>query len=442
MKWVFIGGLLVFTPAAAAFLRANRRYLVHACFLVGVAIFFQNPYFSVSPIFWEWPGPVQGLQVSLVDSLAVAMLLSTPAVRIPMALKLAVVIYLGGILISSFAARQLMPVAFYVWQLGRAALLFVAIARVTARHENAPMALAAGLGCAIAIESLFVIKQFASGNSEPGGTLGHRNILGMTSHFATLPAFALLLAGYRQRLTALTVFSGMIVALLGGSRATIGLLALGLVITTLVSMRHKMTVRKGAVAAAAAVLANCAIPRMNWSCDRRSERALQSSDAQRSAMIQAAEMIIADHPLGVGADQYVIVANLGGYSDRAGIPWDKDNRSAPVHNSYFLITAELGFVGLLGLLSIFAAALATGWNALRRGVGPRSELLVGFVATALILAIHISFEWVFETATLQYLTACVFGAVIGIAASLGSNAQAPKAQRTSVSAGTPLPERA
>ena len=153
-------------------------------------------------------------------------------------------------------------------------------------------------------------------------------------------------------------------------------------------------------------------------------------------------MMIADHPLGVGADQYVVVANLGGYADRAGVPWNKDDRSAPVHNSYFLITAELGFVGLLGLLSIFAAVLATGWNTLRLGTGPRSELLVGFVATVFILAIHISFEWVFETATLQYLTACAFGAVIGIAASLRAKTRVANAQRTSVSAAAPLPQRA
>ena len=442
MKWIFIAALMVFTPAAAAFLRNNQRYVVHACFLIGVAIFFQNPYFSVSPIFWDWPGPVQGFQVTLVDSLAIAILLSTPSVRLPPTLKLAFGIYLLGILISSFAAHQLMPVAFYVWQLGRAALLFAAIARATACHERAPLALAGGLGCAIAIEALLVIKQFASGNGAPGGTLGHRNILGMTSHFATLPAFALLLAGYRQRLAALTVFCGIIVALLGGSRATIGLFALGVLTATLFSMRHKMTGRKGAVAAAAAVLAICAVPLMIWSVNRRSESTLHSSDAERSAMIQAARMMIADHPLGVGADQYVVVANLGGYADRAGVPWNKDDRSAPVHNSYFLITAELGFVGLLGLLSIFAAVLATGWNTLRLGTGPRSELLVGLVATVFILAIHISFEWVFETATLQYLTACAFGAVIGIAASLRANTRVPKAQRTSVSAAAPLPQRA
>lgn len=442
MKWIFIAFLMIFTPAATALLRSNKRYQIHACFLLGIAIFFGGKYSSVSPIFWDWPGPMQGIQVSVVDGLAIAMFLSTPRVPIPPFLKMAMGIFLLGLFISSFSAQQLMAVSFYVWQLARAVLLFVAIARVTARNEKAPLALAAGFGCAIAIESLLVLKEFAGGEAQPGGSLGTRNLLGMASHFATMPAFALLLAGYRQRLAAVVVFCGVVVALLGGSRATIGLLALGMFITALFSMRHKMTSRKNAITAAAVILVICAVPLMMMSVNRRSEAALQSSNMERSAMIQAARMIIADYPMGVGADQYVVVANVGGYSDRAGVPWNKDDRIAPVHNSYFLITAELGFIGLAGLLSIFAVVLATGWNVLRVGSGPRTELLVGFLATVLILAIHIAFEWVFETACVQYLTACAFGAVVGIAASLRA-AERPE-QKALRSPGFPplVPEQA
>jgi len=429
VKWIFVAFLAVFTPAAAAYLRSHQRHLVHACFLLGSAIFFGIRYTSVSPIFWLWPGPVQGIQITIVDSLAAAIVFSTPRSRSPIAVKLALGVLLLGIVISSFSAQQLMPVAFYVWQLGRAILLFTAIARVTAKYEKAPLALAAGLGFAIAIEGIIVIGQFAAGNPQPGGSLGNRNLLGMASHFGTMPAFALLLAGYRQRLAALVVCCGAIVALLGGSRATIGLLALGMLLTAMFSMRHKITARKKAVTATAAVLVICSLPLMMLSVGRRSEAELQSSNLERSAMIEAARMIIADHPFGVGPDQYVVVANVGGYSDRAGVPWNKDDRSAPVHNSYFLVTAELGFVGLLGLLSVFAAVLATGWGALRSATGLRSELLVGFLGAVLVLAFHISFEWVFELYPVQYLTACAMGSIVGIAASVEAGKRAPKTDR-------------
>ena len=415
MKWIFIAGLIVFIPIATAFLRAHQRYLLHACFVMGLAIFFQGGWLSVSPIFWDWPGPMQGIQVGFVDGLAIAMIASTKPVKVPLAFKLALTLFALAIVISSFAARQLMPVSFYVWQLVRNSLVFLAIARTSAQFERAPLALVAGFGSALAIEALWVIKQFAGGDRELGGTLGHRNILGMTTYFAAMPAYALFLAGERKRHAAFALICAALIVFLGGSRASLGLFAVGLALVTLLSMRRKMTARKGAVAAMAGFLVICATPVMLWSVERRSQAELQSSDTERGAFIDAARMIIADHPFGIGANQYVIVANIGGYSDRAGVPWDYADRSAPVHNSYYLVTAELGFLGLFGLISIFASEVWIGLNGLRDDGGTRSELLVGFIAAAVVLMVHIAFEWVFELATIQFLTAAGFGAIVGLA---------------------------
>src|SRR4051794_5582396 len=104
MKWVFLAVLFLVTPAAAAFLRVNQRFIPHACFILAVAIFFQNPYFSVSPYFWSWPGPFKGFQFSVVDAIALAMIFSVPKVRAPVELKVALGIILFAVAISSFAA--------------------------------------------------------------------------------------------------------------------------------------------------------------------------------------------------------------------------------------------------------------------------------------------------------------------------------------------------
>jgi O-antigen ligase len=217
-------------------------------------------------------------------------------------------------------------------------------------------------------------------------------------------------------MTVAVLACGALIVILGGSRAALGLFAVGFLLVTLLSMRQKMTGRKAATAAALAALVVCAIPVMLWSVDRRSEAQLQSSDSERGAFIDAARMIIADHPLGIGANQYVVVANLGGYSDRAGVPWNYADRSAPVHNSYYLVTAELGFLGLVGLISMFGAAVWIGLNGLRADGALRSELLVGFIVAVIVLMVHIAFEWVFELAVIQYLTAAAFGMIVGIAA--------------------------
>ena len=90
-------------------------------------------------------------------------------------------------------------------------------------------------------------------------------------------------------------------------------------------------------------------------------------------MVRAARMIIADHPFGVGPNQYLVVANIGGYSSRAGVAWNYANRSAPVHNSYYFITAELGFLGLIGMITILLSMIWTGLRALKR-VGHGREI--------------------------------------------------------------------
>ena len=61
-----------------------------------------------------------------------------------------------------------------------------------------------------------------------------------------------------------------------------------------------------------------------WAMSRRTETKIASSDTERTAMKQAAKMIIADHPIGLGANQYVVVTNTGGYSARAGVAWNQE----------------------------------------------------------------------------------------------------------------------
>jgi len=61
---------------------------------------------------------------------------------------------------------------------------------------------------------------------------------------------------------------------------------------------------------------------------------------ERALFEAAAKAMFADHPMGVGANQYVVVASTQGYSERAGVPWNWTSRSANVHNTYLLVAAE------------------------------------------------------------------------------------------------------
>lgn len=426
MKWIILAGLLGMIGPLAMLLRSQPKYLVHSCFFMGVLVFFLDPYFNISPVSWSWPDAVKGFEVSILDAISIAIILSTRSVRFPIGLKIGLGLYILALIISSFSADQFIPAAFYIWQFMRACVVCVAVARATAVSKDAPFALFAGLGLALVVEAMLATKQYLGGDPQPGGTLGHRNILGLTSHFVVMPAFAMLLAARRNALDAIVVFFGALSALVGGSRATIGLLAIGLIITTILSMRHKVTGRKSAMAGAAVIGLVLAVPAMMWAIDRRSETALASSDNERTAMKRAARMIIADHPMGLGANQYVVTANVGGYSDRAGVAWNFTSRSAPVHNSYYLITAELGFLGVVGLLATLLSMIGFGLSSIRKLIpDERSDLFIGCTAALILVTVHISFEWLFVTAVIHYLLAMNVGAMVGIAAALRKRAPSP-----------------
>src|SRR5690348_9540892 len=128
MKWVFIAALLLLVPIVAAVLRSRPAYMAPACFVLGALPFFLNLHLYVAPVSWaNWSGLVKGIEVSVLDALAVAILLASRAhVSTPLSMKIFFGVYLAGLTVSTFAGEQTVPAVFYVWQLMRAVLVYLA----------------------------------------------------------------------------------------------------------------------------------------------------------------------------------------------------------------------------------------------------------------------------------------------------------------------------
>lgn len=416
MKWIFLGALLLFIPTLAALLRSNPRYLVPCCVVLGLMPFIVVPGLYVAPVSWaQWPGPVKGIEVSLVDGISLAIILATGRVRIPLVLKLSLGVIGLAVAISSIAGYQLIPALFYVWQLSRTVLLFVAVTRVCATVPDAPLAIVTGLGLGLCYEAILAFMQYTSGVAKPGGNLGHSNFLGLATHFVLYPSLALMLAGRRTALFSLVVGASVVIALVGGSRATLGLVGIGMLLTLAASLWHRSSSRKYAVAGLVLVLLVVATPATVASLDYRTEDAKISSDLERKGMKDAARMIISDHPLGIGANQYVLIANTGGYSERAGVPWNISSRDAPVHNVYYLVSAELGLLGLVGFVALLVTLNLIAFTGMKKYKSdPRSELVPGLAVTLIIVTIHISYEYVFMHFVIHYLFAITAGLLVGL----------------------------
>ena len=88
MKWIVLGMLLALIPALTVLLRSQPKFLVHACYFMGLLVFFFDPYLNVGPVTWDWPGVIKGIEVTIVDIIAMAIILATRPVRTPLGLKI------------------------------------------------------------------------------------------------------------------------------------------------------------------------------------------------------------------------------------------------------------------------------------------------------------------------------------------------------------------
>ena len=432
MKWIFLLAILMVTPVLASDFRRNPRHLLLAAFLIGLLPFVMGPlHLYVAPVSWAgWPGPVKGIEVSLLDAMAVAIIAATRPIRTPVILKIALGIIVTALIISTLASDQYWPPAFYGWQLFRAVLLYLAVARATAAHSDFPIRLVFGLGLGLVIEAITATLQFAGGDSQAGGNFGHQNLLGLASLFVAMPVFALLLAGRRTAFALGILICEAIIVFTGGSRASIGFLGIGLFFCIFLSIWHRTSGRKTIISTLAFCALAGAAPVMMLAIERRPEAQRAGSNEEREQFNEAARMIIADHPQGVGANRYVVVANLGGYSARAGVPWNSSQRVAPVHNFYYLYAAELGLLGLVGLVALLAGIILIGVRSLKRiELGERSDLMAGLTAATIASAGHFAFEYVAMTFYIHYLFAINAGMLVALAAARRQVAQGRHNQR-------------
>jgi O-antigen ligase len=330
--------------------------------------------------------------------------------------------YFFAVLLSTFQASVPEAALFYPFQLARIFLLFALVARACSADDRVAPSLLRGMAIGICAEACIVIWQrFALGELQAGGTFIHQNGLGLVSHFVVFPYFALLLAGKRGWEAPVVVVAGILAALLTVSRATLGLAALGYAILFAISSLRKWTFRKAVLAGVGAVSIALLLPLALSFLDNRfaASPVLDDYD-ERAAFEMAAAAILSDHPMGIGANNYVVAANTQGYNERAGVAASQGSLSANVHNVYRLVAAETGYFGLLTfvalLLQPLIVAFVWGWR--NRG-DIRGDLLLGLGVSLMIFYLHSFFEWTFVVFYIQYFFAISVGLVAGLAQQLG-----------------------
>jgi O-antigen ligase len=422
LKWAGLIILLVVTIPLMMWVRCNPRIVPKIMLLVGFLPFGTAPFhLYMAAISWPaWPGYVKGIEYSVLDSLALALYLGLPRVRDALPFRPAMALYLVAVLFSVVHAAVPMAAVFYAWQLARMFLIFAAVSKATV-EPRASLALLSGMAAGLCMEAgAAAWDRFALGILQAAGTASHQNLLGLMSHFVVFPFFALLLAGRRGWLPTVAMLAGITVEALTTSRATVGLAAAGFAALFVLSTLRQWTTRKALVLLAVAGLLAAAALAILSSFDQRFAAQNQSNYDERAAFVSAASAMLSDHPLGIGANNYVLTANMEGYNAKAGVAPTSTSSGANVHNVYLLVAAETGYVGLtaylLVLLSPLGMAFGCGW---RSRDDQRGDLLLGIGMALLTVYIHSFFEWIFITFEPQYMFAVELGLMVGVARQLG-----------------------
>ncbi|TCJ32807.1 O-antigen ligase [Parafrankia sp. BMG5.11] len=415
MRFLALLLILVAVPAFLFMLRSKRGYRT-ACFLLGILPFCLNALnLDFAIVNWAaWPGYAKGLVVTILDSLSLAFIIANRNVLSRLPFKVVFIAYFLAMSLSAFGSSTPMAAAFYPFQLLRIFALFLAVALLMGRPEGLRW-LVAGLGSAAILQGLVTLTQRLDGVFQAPGTMAHQNMLGLMLHFVILPLFAVVLAGRPSKLVLAGVLLGLLAVALGASRATIGFLGMGLVLLIGLSLWRSTSQRKWKAVGAGVLAMILAAPLALSGLEQRSEsQNLEGSYHERLAFERAAKLMLADNPMGVGANQYVVTANLGGYSERAGVIWNAGSRAAHVHNLYLLTAAEGGWLGLLALVALFAWPIIRGLEfGLRKVRDWRGDIVLGATVALIVAAAHSLYEWIFVSYQAQYLFAIALGLIAG-----------------------------
>jgi O-antigen ligase len=426
VKWVSLTILLAAVLPLSRWLRRNPLHAPKLWNLLGFLPFALSfAHLDMAIISWlGWPGYLKGAEFSALDALALALYLSLPGTRRAVPFRLSMSLYFLATVVSAFQATEPTAALFYSWQLARMFLVYVTVAKGCA-DPRVPLAILKGMAAGLFVEAVVATwERVALGMVQAPGTMSHQNLLGMMTHFVAPPAFAMLLSGQAAGwVLSLAAPIGLTIDVLTTSRGALGFSLLGFAIIFILSSLRKWTARKRTVLAIGVLGALAIIPIAISSFDRRfSDQAdlIASDYNERAAFEKVATLMLADNPMGKGANHYVVAANLGGYNDRAGVIPVPGSEGANVHNVYFLVAAETGYLGLitfvLMLLRPLSVALVCGWD---NRSDQRGDILIGLGVTLLIVYLHGLFEWIFVLLETQYMFAIDLGLVAGLATRLG-----------------------
>jgi len=140
VKWAALAIALGAIAPVASWLRHNPHQAPKIWILMGFLPFAVGPFhLYMAAISWaEWPGYVKGVELSILDILALALYFSLPHGGSAIPFRTSMALYFLAVLLSAFQSPVPVAALFYPWQLARMFLVYAVVAKAMVDERVAP----------------------------------------------------------------------------------------------------------------------------------------------------------------------------------------------------------------------------------------------------------------------------------------------------------------
>lgn len=418
MRYVALLVIIASLPILIGMIGRDKKKRDWAVMALGALMFCTGTIeVSAALIVWPaWQGLSKGIIISLLDTIALALIFTRHKRLNKAHFWPLIIIFAVPIFVSVAFAPEKQAAMFIVAQIIQMAVFFVALSGEIQR-PSAMRSLIQGMSIGLMIQAGYVLSQKASGAIQAAGTMPHQNILGMTVELAALPILAALLEGEKSKLAYGGLAGGLIIIAGGGSRGTMLYFAIGAAILLILSLARRNTSRKWQIVGMGALACAVAVPMaMATLQERFGGESVTTQETERAAFERAAAAMAADHPLGVGANNFVSVNNLQGYAARSGLDWAPALRSKPAHNAFLVARAETGWAGEIALIILLGGLVWAGLKAgFRMKKVPIFGITLGCASAIFVVALHSMYEYAILTSVVQrilFADAAIISAVL------------------------------
>lgn len=414
---IFAIGVLGIVPLAML-ARRVPWILVALSGLIGLLPFLGIDALTLDLFEHSYRGESRSLEIAVLDLCAAALFFALPRSDQPAPFRAARYSYFLVALFSLSFAPVPIYTAFSLAKILRAFFLFGVVTRLA---EQPKLATALGRGLAVGViysTAMALEERYVEHLFQVSGGFGHPNSLGMAVNLVAPIALAVLFAGKGDKLGAATVGGAAICIVLALSRGALLMFGLAGALVVLGSLARRPTRRKVRITLVLALGGLILLGKSGDTIVERFATAPAASVQARDRFEAAAKAMLADHPLGIGLNQYSHVLENGGYADRFGMP--PGDRDGLAHQIYWLTAAELGWLGMFAYLWLIVMPWwVAARGALRFKGDLRGDILLGCAAGMTVMHIHGTAEWIARQTSMMYL----FWTVAGLAVAMYRGAQ-------------------